>query len=162
MDLCSRAYQQNPMKAQSYPPSRAFTLVEVLVSLAIFALAAVALSAAYLNVLNGYRARDQQRAIEQGWDLARVAVFSEPDRDNLEEGGTVNLPDGGSLAWEARIEPTNLADLFALELTVTHRGESAWNKTGRLMLLRPAWSDPGDRDRLRQESTQRLERTRAP
>jgi general secretion pathway protein I len=148
------------MTNRSRQSFRAFTLVEVLVSLAIFALAAVALSAAYLNVLNGYHARDQQRTIEQGWDLARVTVFSESDREKLEQGGSLNLPDGSSLNWEVRIEPSNLADLFALEMSVTNRGKDPWSKTGRLMLLRPAWSDPSERDRQRQASTQRLERLR--
>lgn len=138
----------------------AFTLVEVLVSLAIFALAAVALSAAYLNVLNGYRTRDDARKISEAWALARIAVLTEPDRDKLESGGTLNLPENQSVTWEVRIEQDTLADLFALELTVTSRGESEWTKTERLMLLRPAWSDPAERDRLRQESADRIEETR--
>lgn len=142
--------------------SRAFTLVEVLVSLAIFALAAVALSAAYLNVLNGYHNRDSQREMAQGWNLARIQVQLEPDRAKLEDGGNMNLPDNGSLTWSVVIEPALIADLFAVELTVSAHTTTEWTKTERLMLFRPEWSDPGERDTLREESRQRLERTQVP
>ena len=140
----------------------AFTLIEVLVSLAIFALAAVALSAAYLNVLNGYHARDQEREIAHGWNLARAVVMSEPDLAKLESGGNLNLPETGSLSWSVTIEPTEIADLFVMELSVTTRSTPEWTKTARLMVFRPEWSDPAERDRLRQKSRQRLERTRGP
>ncbi len=140
----------------------AFTLIEVLVSLAIFAVAAVALSAAYLNVLNGYQTRDRQREIIHGWKLTRVMVMTEPDRATLEDGGKLNLPDNVNLSWEVKIEPTELADLFAMELSVTARSTTEWSKTEWLMVFRPAWSDPAERDRLRQESSQRVERSRNP
>lgn len=141
---------------------RAFTLVEVLVSLAIFALASVALSGAYLNVLGGYHASDQQRERHEDWSLARMQVLIEPQRDVIESGGQFNLPDKTVLHWSAQIEPTELADLFAVELTGEVTGSDGWTQTERLMLYRPDWSDPSDREQLREESRQRLTQTRAP
>ena len=44
------------MRRSAPQSSRGFTLIEVLVSLAIFALAAVVLSVAYLNIIGSYRA----------------------------------------------------------------------------------------------------------
>jgi general secretion pathway protein I len=134
----------------------AFTLVEVLVSLALFALAAVALSAAYLNVISAYReksaAQDRQTAVE----LVRIAVLTEADQAAVENGGTIELPDRQTVAWSARIEPTNNADLFAVELRWHAVGRRDDEQSLRLMLHRPAWSDPGERDRLREASRQRL------
>ena len=76
------------MKAARSHRSLAFTLIEVLVSLAIFALAAVVLSAAYINVLAGYRAHDQSREHEAAWNLARMVVLTESDRTKAGAGGT--------------------------------------------------------------------------
>ncbi|MFI5357561.1 MAG: type II secretion system protein J [Opitutales bacterium] len=140
----------------------AFTLLEVLVSLAIFALAAIVLSAAYLNVINGYRAHDRAQEQEAGWSLARTALLTEPDRAKVESGGTLNLPDGGALNWTAKIEPADLADLFSVQFQVVVTGPVNWSRRERLMLFRPDWSDPADRDRLREASRHRLAREQAP
>jgi general secretion pathway protein I len=147
------------MKSRVSSP-RAFTLIEVLVSLAIFALATVALSAAYLNVLGGYKNRDRERAINEAWSLVRIAALSEGDREKLESGGTFEVPGNRRLTWTARVEPTTLADLFAIELSVRSPAPDEWERTARIMVYRSAWSDPAERDRLRNDSRQRLERSR--
>jgi general secretion pathway protein I len=144
------------MKAARSHRSLAFTLIEVLVSLAIFALAAVVLSAAYINVLAGYRAHDQSREHEAAWNLARMVVLTESDRTKAGAGGTLNLPDQSSLQWSTEIDPTTVADLFTVQLHVQVNGNTTWAKDARIMLYRPAWSDPGDRDKLRADSRQRL------
>ena len=103
-----------------------------------------------------------QREMAQGWNLARIQVQLEPDRTKLESGGNMNLPDNGSVTWSVVIAPAMIADLFAVELTVSARASTEWTKTERLMLFRPEWSDAGERDTLREESRQRLERSQVP
>ncbi|HKB57958.1 MAG TPA: prepilin-type N-terminal cleavage/methylation domain-containing protein, partial [Lacunisphaera sp.] len=78
---------------------RAFTLIEVLISLAIFALAAVVLAAAYLNVLGGYQAVARRQQGEEDWKLVRAAVLTESDRTKIEAGGRFPLADGTYLRW---------------------------------------------------------------
>lgn len=140
------------------PPAirRAFTLIEVLVSLAIFAIGAVVLSAAYVNVIAGYRAHDDARDHESTWQLARLVVVTESDRAKVEAGGTMNLPDQASFAWSTDIEPTTVADLFSVTLHVEVTGATPWTKEEHLLLYRPGWSDAGDRDQLREDSRQKL------
>jgi len=150
------------MKSRAPTSSRAFTLVEVLVSLAIFSLAVVALSSAYLNVISGYRDSETQRDRHENWSLVRLQVLIEPDRSEIESGGQITLPDNSTLRWTARIEPTELADLFALELSGEISGAEDWSQNERLMLFRPEWSDPGDRDQLRADNRQRLSENRMP
>ncbi len=150
------------MMSRVPPFSRAFTLVEVLVSLAIFSIAAVALSSAYLNVISGYRDSETQRERHENWALVRLQVLIEPNREALESGGQITLPDNSTLHWTANIESTELADLFALELSGEVTGSEGWSQNERLMLFRPEWSDPGDRDQLREDNRQRFSENRAP
>lgn len=145
--------------------STGFTLIEVLVSLAIFALAAVVLSAAYLNVLSSYQAAARRQQGEEDWKLVRAAVAAEPDRAVIEKGGDISLPDQRRLRWTATIESTTVADLFAvtLEASAEDSGPAGgWTRAERLMLLRPSWSDPAERAELRAAAKARLEAERLP
>jgi general secretion pathway protein I len=147
------------MRSNPPCPRRAFTLIEVLVSLAIFALASVVLSVAYLNVIGSYRALDSQQRSDEDWKVLRAGVLTEPDLAKVEEGGRVVLPGGRELAWRAKVEPTEIADLFRLTLEgdVPAAGEAeAWQRTQHLYVLRPSWSDPAEREKLRDVTRQRL------
>jgi general secretion pathway protein I len=152
------------MKPSLQIPRRAFTLIEVLVSLAIFALAAVVLSVAYLNVIGSYRALDAQQRSDEDWKDLRFAVLTESDLQKVEEGGRLVLPGGRELSWQAKVEPTETADLFRLTLegNVPTSGDAeAWQRTQHLYVLRPAWSDPAEREKLRDVTRQRLFQERA-
>jgi general secretion pathway protein I len=143
---------------------RAFTLIEVLVSLAIFALAAVVLSVAYLNIIGSYRTLGAHQQAEEDWKLLRAVVLTEADPKKVEEGGRVSLSDGRQLSWTAQIEAAEVADLFKLTLeadTPASGGTEAWSRRQVLYLLRPSWSDPAERDRLREITRQRIIRERA-
>jgi general secretion pathway protein I len=142
---------------------RGFTLIEVLMSLAIFALAAVSLGAAYSNVLMGRLAlkQDEQRLD----DLARcrAALLETPGFDDVEAGGDIHLPGGRTAHWEGKIEATAVSDLFAVQLTAEIEpidGGDVEEFTETRMLLRPTWSIPSDRQKIRDEARQRLEKER--
>lgn len=138
---------------------RGFTLIEVLVSLAIFALGAVTLSLAYLNVLGSYRALGSEQQAEEDWKLLRAVVLTEAELPKVEEGGRIELSGGRQLTWKAQVEPTDVADLFrlTLEADVPASGDiAAWQRTQRLHVLRPTWSDPAEREQLREKTRQRI------
>ena len=140
---------------------RAFTLIEVLVSLAIFALAAVVLAAAYLNVIGGYQSVARRQHGDEEWKLVRSVVLTESDRKKVEDGGRLQLADSSYVHWTAKIEGTAVADLFAV--TIRSEPEITTAKDGlkreqKLLLLRPRWSEPAEHDRLRAESQDRFNR----
>ncbi len=140
---------------------RAFTLIEVLVSLAIFALAAVVLGASYVNVLTGYDAVSHRQEHEQDLRLVRAQLLAEPDRTVLEQGGTFPLPDNRHAEWTATIVETTVADLFRVNFRcqIDEPGKARpWVREESFMLLRPTWSDPAERTKLQQLSAQRLEK----
>jgi general secretion pathway protein I len=144
--------------------AQGFTLIEVLISLAIFALAAVVLSMAYLNIIGSYSEMGGRQQAEEDWKWLRLSVLFEPDRKKIEDGGRLALPDGQQLVWTAKIEPTEVADLFRVDLkgeTAQTTGPEAWQRHQSLQLLRPAWSDPAERDKLRDVTRQRLAKQRS-
>lgn len=152
------------MKPAPHLSRRGFTLIEVLVSLAIFALAAVVLSVAYLNIIGSYRTASSHQQSEEDWKLLRAVVLTEADPKKVEEGGRISLPGGRQLTWTAKIEPTEVADLFKLTLEAdapAAGSTEAWKHQQVLHLLRPGWSDPAERDRLREITRQRIVRERA-
>lgn len=145
------------------PTSRAFTLIEVLISLAIFALASVVLAAAYLNVLGSYQAVAKRQQGEEEWKLVRATVLAETDRTKVEAGGHLPLPDNSNLHWTATIKETAIADLFAITVRAEPEAAPAGESRAReqtLMVLRPLWSEAGERDKLRAATLQRLTKDR--
>jgi prepilin-type N-terminal cleavage/methylation domain-containing protein len=144
-------------------PRRAFTLIEVLASIAILAMAAVVLGAAYVNTLNAHHAVAVRAATGHEIDYLRDALLNEPERENVEKGGQVNLPDNRRLQWDATIEEAVVPDLFKVTVhgkifSNSPTSDDSFDET--IMLLRPTWSDPAKREQLRNDWAQRLTKTR--
>lgn len=148
------------MRRSQHPGDRrAFTLIEVLISLGIFALAAVVLGTAYVNVLLNYHNMRKHGAERSEIAYARAAVLLEPDRTQAERGGEVPLADGGTLRWQAKLEETSLADLFQVDLAweITPGDRTPLRRTQEtLFVLRPTWSDTAKREQLRAAARERL------
>lgn len=166
MDLCPGCPQNSLILSLAIfsQSRRGFTLIEVLISLAIFALAAVVLSASYLNIIGSYREVGVRQQQEEDWKWLRLTVLFERDRKIVEDGGRLALPDGSQLVWAAKIEPTDVADLFRVTLTgetAKTIGPEAWQRSQTLQLLRPTWSDPAEREKLREITRQRLLKQRS-
>ena len=142
---------------------RGFTLIEVLVSLAIFAIAAISLGAAYSNVILSRIAmkQDEQRLDDQA--RCRAALLETPGFEDVEAGGEIRLPGGRTARWQGKIEATSVSDLFAVQLTAEIEGADGAEPEEYVetrMLLRPTWSIPSDRQKIRDEARQRLEKER--
>src|SRR4051812_36743284 len=129
-----------------------FTLIEVLVSLGIFAIAAVVLGTAYVNVLLNYDAMRVRTAEKSDLAFARATLLAEPVRTEAERGGQMTTAGGGTLRWHAEIREASRADLFevALDFEVATPGQTAARHTREnFLLLRPTWSEPTKREQLR-------------
>lgn len=147
------------MSARSRRPG--FTLVEVLVSLALFAMAAVVLGAAYVNVLASHQSVRVRQHDRPAIEFVRGLLLAEPDRARAAEGGEMTLSDGELLRWRTSIGETAIADLFVVTIGYEFHstGEPAPRREAeRLQLLRPTWSDPLTREALRASSRERLGR----
>lgn len=140
----------------------AFTLLEVLVALGIFTMAAVVLASAYLNILNAYDLAGRGAGADADVAFARTLLLNEPDRTKVEQGSEFDSAEGRHVRWSAEIASTNEADLFAVTFTceVTDSGQQRGEpqKTVQTFtLLRPTWSiDPAERSKLREDAKKRI------
>lgn len=140
--------------------ARGFTLVEVLVALCIFAMVAVVMGSAYLNVLNAYESVSRGMQINEDFNFARQQVLNQPDRKKLEQGGEFDTASGRRARWSVEIESTTVADVykvaFTCEISDPARPE-ADKQTETFMLLRPTWViDPGERGKLKENAKTRI------
>lgn len=133
---------------------RAFTLIEVLVALTILAIAAVVLGAAYANTLAAHSAVAQRASGGSAMDFLHEQILNEPEREKVEKGGDLSLPDDRRLRWEAKIEEAAVPDLFYVTVTTRIAGgtmKSEEQATQSFMVLRPTWSDAQRREQLRSD-----------
>lgn len=139
---------------------RAFTLVEVMISLGILALGAITLGAAYLNVVQNIHSASMIQMQAGGLRSARAILTSEPDKKKAERGGECDIQ-RDHLQWSATIDPTRVSDLFRVSIRVeSTRGDSegTWSRSETFMILRPSWSDLEERSRLLADAKSRLDR----
>ena len=147
------------MNGQALSGKMAFTLLEVLLALALFSISVVVLSASFVNVLNSIESVKVDQTFEQEMAFVRSTVLTAPDLDVLEEGGEVSTAGLGFARWEAIAEPTEVADLFRVEVRITFEGRDDVPEREveqSLLLLRPSWSDPLEREELREITRERL------
>ena len=147
------------MRVRHSLPAAGFTIIEVLVALMIFTMAAVVLGSTYVNVLTAYQtaARGYQR--NQDVRFARAALLAEPDREKVEKGGDFDAGNNRKLIWKATIEPTETAHLFTVnferEITSPDLKQPEQTKE-TFRVLRPTWSKDNERETRRAESRGRI------
>lgn len=138
---------------------RAFTLIEVMIAFAIFAMSAVVLGSAYVNILNGYLAMSRTNTPEDDARFARALLLAEPDHDKAQEGGDYDAGNGRHVRWKATIESTNLPDLQNVTFTceISDPGQKDPTVVTQVFrVLRPTWSDPTERGKLRADTRDRI------
>ena len=140
--------------------SHAFTLVEVLVALCIFAMAAVVLGSSYVNVLNSYEVVARGTKVNEDFGFAREQVLREPDRAKLEQGGEFETAGGGRVKWSVELTSTNVPEVFLVDFTCEISGASLSDTTKRTQqftVLRPTWvKDVPERDKLKEDMKARI------
>lgn len=138
----------------------AFTLLEVLIALAVFVGAAIVLAGAYINVLNGYEIARRATVSEPELQFARMQLLTQPEIDLARQGGEFDGADGKRVRWTATIEPTSQADLFQVTFECEIAGSGGTDKDQKTQqvfrILRPTWSVAAERSTLRAASKDRI------
>jgi len=141
---------------------RGFTLLEVTLAAAIFAVAVVVLSSAFTNALTALSNMRREENDAPLFEFVRSRAITIPDLENFEEGEKLSLPAEGQAMWTAHVEPTSIVDLFKVDLTLTLQrpGRDDAVQVQQFYLLRPTWSDADDRSKLIDDAKTRLSNER--
>ena len=138
----------------------AFTLLEVLMAMALFAMAAVMLASAYLNVLNSYETAGRAARLNEDFAFARQFVLNEPDRRKVEEGGEFATAAGHRARWSVEIASTGVADVFRVAFTCETSDPARMEPdrvTQSFLVMRPTWVvDAAERGKLKEEAKTRI------
>jgi len=141
----------------------AFTLIEVVIAVAVFAMAAVVLSSTFVNALLAREAGQSNDRFHSDVQAVRLQLLLEPNLDDAEDGGRIETLSNGDANWSAQIEPTNVVDLFRVRLFVEFSDpaeERFRDYSETLFLLRPTWSESDERSDLLQEKKEALRNQR--
>jgi general secretion pathway protein I len=131
----------------------------VLVALVIFAFSAIILASSYVNVLFAHQAVLHRDDFAVDRQMVRAALWAEPALDKVTAWNDLTLPDDRTAHWRATVTQAPVADLFdvVLEVELTDAtGKKLPAITETCRLLRPTWSLPADRDKLRTEARTKL------
>lgn len=118
------------------PAQNGFTLLEIMVALAIFSLAALAMVR-----LQGYSVRSTSNLSDSSmaWQVARnvaVEILSNPAPPTLGETRGEELNGGQNWRWTATASPTDDTRLVMVDIDVVGTGNAALRKA-RLTIARP-------------------------
>jgi len=140
-----------------------FSLIEVVVALALFAMAAVVLNSSFINALLARERGLSNDRLHADIQAVRLQLLLEPNLEDVEDGGRYETLNSGTANWEASVEPTNLIDLFHVQLQIEFsdpQDDQAATHTESLYLLRPTWSESNERSELLQDKKDELENSR--
>ncbi|MFT5622378.1 MAG: general secretion pathway protein I [Bacteroidia bacterium] len=140
-----------------------FSLIEVVVALALFAMASVVLTSSFVNALLAREHGQSNDLRHADIRAVRMQLLLEPNMDDAEDGDRYDTLNNGTANWEASIEPTNVIDLFEVQLSIEFsepQEEQAATYTESLYLLRPTWSKPDERSSLLQDKKDELQNAR--
>lgn len=141
------------MKALPHPRS-GFSLLEVLASLAIFGLGVFVLTEAFVNTMYSVARLKPEFTHQSDLRFVRQQVIGIADIEEFRDGGELLTLNLDLVTWEATAEPTTVLDLFDVILTFRYEDPNTRERkevTERMYLLRPTWSDSGDRTNLLDE-----------
>lgn len=118
------------------PPRNGFTMIEIMVALAIFSLAALAMVR-----LQGYSVRSTANLGDSSiaWQVARnvaVEILSSPAPPTLGETGGEEINGGQNWRWTANTSKTDDARLVRVEISVVGTGNASLRKA-QLTIARP-------------------------
>ncbi|PXA04516.1 hypothetical protein DDZ13_04895 [Coraliomargarita sinensis] len=141
----------------------AFTLVEVLIALTIFAMAGTYLMSTFASSLTARERSVSDDLLHEDIRAVRMQLLLEPNLEDAEDGGEYPTLNHGEASWRAKIEPTEIIDLFTVELSIEFSEppeDGPRGHTEKLYLLRPTWSEGDERSDLLEDKRQELERSR--
>jgi len=142
-----------------HAPAKGFSLIEVLIALALFAIASNIIGSAFINPLPSRERNNDNSYRDIAIQTARKQLLLEKNIDDAEDGGSVETLELGEVDWYAEIIPTDMVDLFEVNLFIEFfdvKDDQSSNYNETLLLLRPTWSESDERSSLLQDKKEDL------
>ena len=142
---------------------RGFSLIEVLLSLALLGIGVGVLAQALVNAITAVGSLESYDSLYHDVEFVARQAMMVNDRLEFENGGDVPLPNNNTAQWSAQIEDTQTLDLLRVKLTVELPESDrypAFEDTFTVYLYRQGWMDPIDRDILMTEKKENREAER--
>ena len=139
--------------------SKGFSLIEVVIAIAIAGIAFFVLTETFFNVLLTLESLESESDYQKDVRFVRREIIQIADRDELEEGGEITTLDLGKAEWRVEVEALDVVDLFRVDLEIEFEnpeGEPI-DYSEVLYLLRPTWSDPIESSSILSEARDRIE-----
>ena len=151
------------------PRARGYLLIEVLVALALFGMAAVYLVDGAFVAARFARQMKDTREMEQDLRWVRSQIFAEPDYEKISDGEEIETLTLGEVRWETQVELSPVVDVYKVILRLEYDGSEEMGiepgeRESVMYLLRPTWSKHGDfatdRARLLQDKRDKIREIR--
>lgn len=149
-------------------PRTGFSLPEVLVSIVLLAMAVTILGQTVANSIRAHTFSQQYDPHSWPMRKLREAILSLPSREDIESGGELEISftiDLGQeqrerdwkIRWEAEIYPTNLLNVYQVDVQATLEAGDAYSEVREFHLIayRPNWSDPEETPRIEESIRER-------
>lgn len=135
-----------------------FSLVESILALALFAMSAFVVSQICYNCAYPLDMPDKDTQLESDIQRAIEAVLAVTDYDSLSDEIEIDTISGDTLKASCEAEPTPIADLFAL--TITIEGKNV-KRIKKMFVVRPSWYEiSSERDDIIDDRSDFLEDSR--
>lgn len=126
--------------------NKGFSLIEVTIALAIFALASVVFTQSFLGGMFSLESIKFNDAQSENVNMAYRHILAIESRDDLLKGGSMQSLNRGLLVWGASVKATDVTDLFKATIQVKFPEEKLAKKSESLIeedfyLFRPGWSN---------------------
>jgi prepilin-type N-terminal cleavage/methylation domain-containing protein len=135
-----------------------FTILEVLVSVLIFAGAATVLVASYINILGNFEASRIKTNFEEELAYVRSELQIISDPELAVDGAEFDMGNGVTGLWWSEFEMTEVPNLFSVFLYVNMLDDKGTKTdlTQQFYLLRPSWGEPDEVDLAREDLQERM------
>ncbi len=132
-----------------------FTLIEITVALAIFAMSVVILSQGFLNALTCQSLFMKQNDGQNDFYTIKQIIFLQPSLETLKDkGGEFTSVSGEIIHWNTTVSPTKISDLYRIETFCTwpDRHQKKWD----FYLWNPKWKKAKDRNQDLEEKKRKI------
>lgn len=116
----------------------AFTLIEVVIALAIFAIASVVLSQGFMEGIISLERFDFIQDLGETQGMIKRHILSIEDKEILLKGGNFKLLSMGTVEWRVQLEKTDLKDLYRMQIELEIKEKKQLIKE-QVFVFKPEW-----------------------